>query len=77
MRVALFKMGEAGSVGVSMNPEAILLTMRDNWELLCNKKACAAYLAERDLAAKRKSRAEALSRAKVLAAEIEALGGDS
>jgi hypothetical protein len=73
MRVVTYKLAESSPRHISLDPNAFLKVMRDNWELLCDHAAVVAYLAEKDLAAKKKARDEAIAQAEALAAEIEEL----
>lgn len=72
MKVVLLKMGEKRHT-LSLNPDDILLVLKDNWELVTSKKACEVFLAEKDLAAKKAAQKEAQTQLKTLTAEIEKL----
>jgi hypothetical protein len=75
MRVVAYKLGEIppNLRGNIMDPNTVLGTMRDNWELLCDHDAVVAYLHAKDLAEKKKSRDEEQAKLAALDAEIEEL----
>lgn len=55
--------------------QGLLVVMRENWEILCSRAACSAYVTEKKLVDLQAQKTAKEAEVVALAAEIAALGG--